>query len=250
MVKLSAVARHEQGGKTMLWIDTKTDDDARRRGEAQWTPVWTDHEDGSATAAVPGPEKVGGQFWGDAIKEVQNNPAARLAMAHRQLPLPGAFREMALARRAIIRQLRKDGRPFDDELRQLHYWAALSSWSVPYSEALREPGYNVLESTPYTKLAGLDLSYNVVGSEELAGLNKSDRKMMREAWGDPKAHTTAHALYGELWREQERTLVDVRAKRRTALIDEIRALARPEPGAPSVPDAPQRRGLLARIFGR
>lgn len=234
----------------MLWIDTKTDKDARRRSEAHWTPVWTENDDGSATAAVPGPEKVDGQFWGDAIKEVQDDPPARLAMAERQLPLPGAFSQMAVARRAIIRQLKKEGKPFDGELRQLHYWAALSSWSVPYSEALREPGFNVLESTPYAKLAKLDLTYDVIGCDELAGLNKTDRKMMREAWGEPKAHTTAHALYDELWREQEGKLAAERGKRRAALMDEITALARPEPIAPIVPAVPKRQGLLARLFGR
>jgi len=236
----------------MLWIDTKTDDDARRRGEAQWTPVWAENEDGSATASVPGPEKVDGQFWGDAIKEVQDDPAARLAMAERQLPLPGAFSQMAVARRAIIRQLKKEGKPFDDELCQLHYWAALSSWSVPYSEVLREPGFNVLESTPYAKLADLALTYDVIGCDELLGLNKTDRKMMRAAWGEPKAHTTAHALYGELWREQESKLAAVRGKRRADLMAEIVALAHTEPVAPKASLAPEPRkpGLVARIFGR
>lgn len=236
----------------MLWIDTKTDADARQRSEAHWTPVLVENEDGSATASVPGPEKVDGQFWGDAIKEVQDDPTARLAMAERQLPLPGAFSQMAVARRAIIRQLKKEGKPFDDELRQLHYWAALSSWSVPYSEVLREPGFNVLESTPYAKLAKLDLTYDVIGCDELLGLNKTDRKMMREAWGEPKAHTTAHALYGELWRKQESKLAAVRNKRRADLMNEIVALAHTEPVAPSASCAPEPRkpGLLARLFGR
>lgn len=234
----------------MLWIDTKTDADARRRGEAQWTPVWTENQDGSAKAAVPGPEKVDGQFWGDAIKEVQDDPAARLAMAERQLPLPGAFSQMAVARRVIIRQLKKEGKPFGDDLRQLHYWAALSSWSVPYSEVLREPGFNVLESTPYAKLANLDLTYDLIGCDELLGLNKTDRKMMRDAWGEPKAHTTAHALYSKLWREQESKLAAVRGKRRDDLMAEIAALARPEPIVASVPHTPKRPGLLTRIFGR
>ena len=234
----------------MLWINTKTDEDARQRSEAQWAPVWAENQNGSATASVPGPEKVDGQFWGDAIKEVRDDPAARLAMAERQLPLPGAFSQMAVARRAIIRQLKKEGKPFDAELRQLHYWAALSSWSVPYSEVLREPGFNVLESTPYARLANLNLAYDVIGCDELPGLNKTDRKMMREAWGEPKAHTTAHALYGGLWREQESKLAAVRGKRRADLMDEIVALARTEPILPSVPDAPKRPGLLARIFGR
>jgi hypothetical protein len=233
----------------MLWIDTKTNEEARWRGEAQWTPVWTENEDGSATAGVPGPEKVEGRFWGDAIKEVQDDPAARLAMAERYLPLPGAFSEMAVARRAIIRQLKKEGKPFDQELHQLHYWAALSSWSVPYSEVLGEPGFNVLESTPYAKLAGLVLAYDVIGCDELLGLNKTDRKMMREAWGEPKAHTTAHALYSELWRKQESELAAVRSKRRADLMDEIVALTRSTPSVLSAPAAPERLGLLSRILG-
>jgi len=236
----------------MLWIDTKTDEDARQRSEAHWTPVWTEHDDGSATAAVPGPEKVDGQFWGDAIKELQDDPGARLAMAERHLPLPGAFSQMAVARRAIIRQLKKEGKPFDAELRQLHYWAALSSWSLPYSEVLCEPGFNVLESTPYAKLGKLDLNYDVIGCDELPGLNKTDRKMMRETWGEPRAHTTAHALYGELWREQEDKLAVVRSKRRNDLLNEIVALARSETIASSVSNPPmqQEPGLFARIFGR
>ncbi len=249
-MNLTEVARHELGGSVMLWIDTKTDEDVRRSSEAQWTPVWTEHKDGSASAVVPGTEKVDGLFWADAIKEVQNDPYARLAMAHRHLPAPGAFREMAFARRAIIRQLRKDGRSFDDDLRQLHFWAALNSWSVPYSEALQGPGYNVLESTPYARLAELDLSYEVIGNEELPDLTKTDRKIMREAWGEPKSHTTAHKLYASLWNEQERKLVEIRAKHRTTLIGGISALARPEAAEQSVPDAPPPRSLFARLFGR
>lgn len=150
---------------------------------------------------------------------MQDDPAARLATAERQLPLLGAFSQMAIARRAMIRQLKKEGKPFGDELRQLHYWAALGSWSVSYSEVLCEPGFNVLESTPYAKLAKLNLSYEIIGCDKLLGLNKTDRKMMCEAWGEPKEHTTAHALYCDLWREQESKLAVGRNKRRTDLMN-------------------------------
>jgi hypothetical protein len=233
----------------MLWIDTKTDDDARRCSEAHWSPVWVNGES-SSSASVAGPKNVDDQFWTDAIKEVHDNPAARFAMAKQQLPLPAAFREMAIALRAIIRRLRRDERPFNEELHQLHYWAALSSWSLPYSEALGEPGYNVFESTPYAKLAELDLSYHVIGSEELVGLNGTDRKMMRDAWGAPKTHTTAHAVYGDLWREQERKLAEVRTRHRNAFIDKNTTLARSEQLALIAPDVSPPRSFLARIFGR
>lgn len=196
----------------MPWINTKSDEDAGQLSEAMWAPVWTEHGDGSVTAKVTGPEEVDGQFWADAIREVRDKPSARLAIALNNLPLPAAFREVSLALRAIIRQLRKDGHPFDNELRQLHYWAAISSWGEAYSTALQGPGYSVLANTPYAKLAELDLSYEIIGSEKLEGLNKSDRRMMREAWGEPKVHTTAHALYETLWREQERKAVERRRK--------------------------------------
>lgn len=236
----------------MLWIDTITDADARKRSEQTWGLVVTEH-DGGASGVVRGPEKENRQFWGDAIKELKDDPAERLGMAMRHLPLPGAFRELAVARRALIRQLAKEGRPIDDELRQLHYWAALSSWSTPYSEVLCEPGFNVLESTPYAKLAVLDLSYAVIGCDVLLGLNKSDRKMMRDAWGESKVHTTAHVLHKSLWLEQERQLAAVRKGRRDDLLKEIVALARSEPlASPTTPSRPERKKLtlFARVFGR
>jgi hypothetical protein len=53
-----------------------------------------------------------------------------------------------------------------------------------------------------------------------------------------------------LWNEQERKLVEDRAKHRTALIGGISALARPNADEQSVPDAPPPRSLFARLFGR
>lgn len=236
----------------MLWIDTITDADARKRSEQTWGLVVTEH-DGGASGVVRGPEKENGEFWGDAIKELKDDPAGRLAMAIRHLPLPGAFREMAVARRALIRQLTKEDQPVEDELRQLHYWAALSSWSTPYSEVLCEPGFNVLESTPYAKLAVLDFSYKVIGCDELLGLNKTDRKMMREAWEESEVHTTAHTLYKSLWQEQEQKLAAVRKGWRDELLNGIVALARSEPHtSPTMPSRPERKklSLFARVFAR
>lgn len=99
----------------------------------------------------------------------------------------------------------------------------------------------------------LDLSYKVIGCDELLGLNKTDRKMMREAWGESKVHTTANALYRSLWREQEQRLAAVRKGQRDDLLNELVALARSEPPAsPPMPLQPERKklSLFARVFGR
>lgn len=217
----------------MLWIETRTDEDARRRSERLWTSAWSSNPNGTSVARVPGPDRENGQFWGEAIKAAEDSPTERLAIARRQLPLPGAFSQITVARRAIIRQLRKEREPIDGELHALHYWAALSSWGLPYSEVLREPGFNVFESTPYAKFAALDLSYDAVGCDELRGLTQTDRKWMRELWGEPRVNTTAQALYSGLWREQERKLAAVRERRRADLLGELTALAKAEQPMPS-----------------
>ena len=235
----------------MRWTETTSEEDARQRSQKLWGIVLTTHPDGSQRGTVPGPEKVDGEFWADAIKTARDDPHRRIAMAKRQLPLPAAFQEIAVALRAIIKQRKREDLPTEYELRELHYWAALKSWSVPYSELLKEPGFNVLESTPYSKLAALDLGYQTLGCDELIGLNKTDRKWMREAWGEPKVHTTAHVLYRELWQEQERRLNAERTNCRNSLLAEIRAIAADKTPArdPAQLEKPTLFASLTRAFG-
>jgi hypothetical protein len=227
----------------MLWIDTKTDADAVARSERIWGMVYKETPDGF-TGSVPGPEKENGEFWGDAIQDLKDDPRARLEMARRQLPLPGAFREMAVALRALIKEARKEGQPFEPLLRELHHFIAISSWYEPYNPIAREPGFNVLERTSYGKLAALDLSWERIGCNELLGLNKTDRKLMIETWGEPAQHTTANALYRNLWLEGCQARATERQRRMDLLVDDIRDIM----GKPAPKPKPQ--SLLTRLFGR
>ena len=229
----------------MLWLETKTEAEAIARSERLWTPVGRDTADGGFVATCPGPEPESGHFWGDAIKELVDDPQGRLDIARRQLPLPGAFRQMALALRALIRDARKQGANFDALLKELHHFAAVSSWTLPYNEIAREPGFNVIERTPYAKLAALDLSWDAVGGDELPLLNKTDRTLMRQVWGEPQRHTTANALYHGLWLEGCRQVAAARRASMAEFEREIRAIV-----APSVPQAQPRpqRSWLSRLF--
>ena len=89
-----------------------------------------------------------GQFWADRIKGLRGEPAERLKVAIENLPLPGAFREAAIATRALIRECRKKGQPYGEQLALLYWLAAVSSFSIPYSQKLQEPGYNVIDVCP------------------------------------------------------------------------------------------------------
>ena len=62
-----------------------------------------------------------GTFWADRIKTLKDLPVERLKLALDNLPLPGAFREAAVATRSIIRAKRKANEQYEQEL-QVLYW--------------------------------------------------------------------------------------------------------------------------------
>lgn len=157
-------------------------------------------------------ELIAGEFWADRIKELKGEPVKRLQLALENLPLPASFREAAVAIRALIREKRKRVDNYEDELALLYWLAAINSFSIPYSEELQEPGYNVLESIPGNKLKNLSFNYTELGFEKLELLNKTDTKWIVQAWGRPNAHTTLHEMHNDLWREYEQKLKIKRKK--------------------------------------
>jgi hypothetical protein len=175
----------------VIWLETRTEADAAKRREAMWGVVWSDEEtdEGPALMGRVNGEGLqeGKQFWADAIKDVRDDPARRLAMARRHLPLPAAFREAAIALRSIIRAKRKAGKPLDSELRELHRLAAIASLGI----------YDELDATPFAKINALDLSPDLLGWEQLALLSTMDHKWMAEAWVTPQRHVTGRSLYPE-----------------------------------------------------
>lgn len=208
----------------MIWLETTSDEEAIARSEHMWTPAVQDVLDGGLVATAPGPDLENGKFWADAINDVHDDPCARIAIARRHLPVPAAFREIAIGLRALIRKARKERAEYEPWLRELHHFAAISSWSLPYNEIAQAPGFNVLERTPYARLAGLDLSWDTIGCDELPDLNKTDRTLMRQIWGEPRRHTTANALYRDLWIEGCRKVADGRERQMEGLLEDLREL--------------------------
>ena len=76
------------------WIDTKSDAEAVSFAAEFWSALRRDHH--------------AGDFWADRIKQYRAEPLKRLSFALKQLPLPAAFREAAIATRALIREKRKE----------------------------------------------------------------------------------------------------------------------------------------------
>lgn len=165
-----------------------------------------------------------GHFWADRIKKLKNEPDKRLQLALDNLPSPAAFREAAIALRAIIRNKRKANDPHEEELGFLYWLAAIRSFFLEYSTRLREPGFNVIESIPAKRIKSLEFSYLNLGYEKLNLLNKTDCKWLIEKWGEPQTHTTLNELQRNVWIEYENKLLEKRNRDRQQFISEITEL--------------------------
>lgn len=195
---------------TDRWIDTDADLAATERASDFWTVLREDLDAGA--------------FWADRIKQYRGDPARRLRTALDNLPLPAAFREAAIATRALIREKRRNEEPYEEELACLYWLAAIRSFMLAYSERLKEPGFNIMESIPGKRVRSLAFTYAKLGTEKLALLNKTDRKWMREAWGEPDTHTTLNAMHQDVWSEYEEKLVATRERERRDFEAHIQSL--------------------------
>lgn len=221
----------------MLWTETKTAADAATRRTEMWGLRLQTDEDGRLVSRAGGEGLYeGGEFWAEAIKRVRHDPAQRLGIAKRHLPLPAAFREAAIALRAIIKERRKGGLAFAGKLHELHRLAAIGSLA----------SYDALDITPFSEVQRLDLSPATLGWNMLSLLGVSERKLMGETWRAPARHVSAQELYPDVEASAIRRLERHRkedAARRMKAIEEAFSRPEPEPVAKWT-------GFFSRLFGR
>lgn len=189
------------------WLKTTTLEESARRSGEFWVSMRK--------------ESDAGEFWADRIKAYQNEPQERLRLAMEQLPLPGAFAHAAIALRAMIRGLKKAGHDFEEQLAFLYWLAAISSFSIPYSKRLKQPGFNVMEIVPGDELRNLQFKYDDLGTEKLGLLGVTDRKMIEAAWGKPKRHSTLNSLHAGVWEKYEDDLARIQDEQLSRLIKGI-----------------------------
>ncbi|MDW9735743.1 hypothetical protein GOC00_08495 [Sinorhizobium meliloti] len=228
----------------MSWIDTKTDEEARALDRGMWEIVGSEQPDGRFVAQAAGPAPENGEFWYDALNRIKDDPDQRYSLARRHLPLPAAWREMAVSLRMKIRKTRKEKVGYEDHLRELHHLASMSSYA----------GYGYIQRVPYARLSSLDLSYDRMGCDRLDLLGATDRKWMREQWGEPEDHSTAAELYEDMLAadiqrikaEEEQERVERMEKLFGNLYREIEE----ESAAAPAPPPQKRRGLFGWLFRR
>jgi hypothetical protein len=226
------------------WVDTTTDEEARALDRQMWDFATRKEADGTVISQAPGPPPENGEFWSHALDRIKDDPDQRYAMARRHLPLPAAWREMAVALRTKIRTARKETKPYEELLRELHHLAAMSSYA----------GYGPIQRVPYARIARLDLAYDRVGFRQLPLLGVTDGKWMVELWGEPSDHTTAAELYAEMLaadlRRIEADEQQEKAERMDRLFGDWNDDVTVEESSSNAPIEQKRRGILGWLFGR
>lgn len=162
-----------------------------------------------------------GDFWFDQIQSLKKQPDLRIIKGLENLPFPAAFREIAKGLRTIIRNKKQQKIAYDKELLFLYKIACVESFMIPYAENLKQPGYNVMIHVPGKILFDLETDYNILGTDKLALLTKTDIKLMHSLWGVPKKHSTMHEVYYELWKDTEDKLIEKEDENRKKFLKEI-----------------------------
>jgi hypothetical protein len=197
--------------------------------DMRWEEIETDEQTAERAADQLELHRNGlldGMFWADRIKLLRDCPLERQTLALDNLPLPAAFREAAIATRALLRTHAKGTLDHERELRRLYWLAAINSFGLPYSSRLQSVGYNVIMAIPGATIARLPFTYDQLGYLWLAGLNATDRKWLVDAWGEPAAHSTLQTMHQHLWDHYESVVALNMAQRENEVKDLIREYLR------------------------
>jgi hypothetical protein len=139
-------------------------------------------------------------FWADEIQLLKHDPTARLSLALEYRPYPAAYREAAIALRALIRDARKNGNDAEDLLRQLHRLGMEHAFlhDREYDEEIG-PTHNIAVRIPQRELDELSFPYESFGYDWAPLFAKTDGKWFEEAWGPAESHRRPRDAYGGRW---------------------------------------------------
>lgn len=195
-----------------MWIDIYNEDDAKEFSK-RWINAIEITETENGIILSTNQDKIfktegHGIFWADEIKKYANDFDKRLKYAIGNLPLPHAFKESMIAIRGIIRRKKKDKIDVNDDYKMLYKFGVVHSMYLPYSHALKMPGFNIFERIPGGLLFNLDIPYKIIGYNEIELFNKTDCKNFVKLWGEPETHQTMNKFYNEIWNKYESILIE------------------------------------------
>ena len=112
-----------------------------------------------------------------------------LQVCRTQYPKALAFQQAAIILRQQIKINQERNMPFEQLLRSLYTLAALAD---VYSSGNRHEGFSIVQIE--AALQNIRDKYSELGYQQLKLLNKSDIRLLEQAWGKPDSHCHAEDL--------------------------------------------------------
>lgn len=133
--------------------------------------------------------------WTEQSRALSSEPAARFRLACGHLPQKQAFREAAVALRALIREHCDSRSRVEGYLDVLYRFAALESLVYPSADdrsvdAGDEDEVEMGPTERWSQVADVRVPYAEVGCGGLSLLTKTDRALMAQLWGKPQGSMT------------------------------------------------------------
>jgi hypothetical protein len=147
---------------------------------------------GNTEAAAP----VTADNWLARIKTLRDTGAATeaLALCQAHYPRAQAFAQAAITLRQLLRECVEQHLPAEQLLGELFRTAALADLfrnGNPIRPADSAAAQAALQNTTF--------SWSAIGHNQLKLLNKSDVRMLEQAWGSPTAHRHVEDVLGMQW---------------------------------------------------
>lgn len=145
------------------------------------------------------------EFWADAVKRLKrsNQYSEAAAICRHAMPAPAAYREVLVCLRKLV-----GADAHADLLLELYRYAIeadflnrISCVEIPTPAGTTSlPAFNVAEIVwGWLREEPLRIDYQDIGYERVTTLNKSDRRRLAAAFGEPRTHRDPCEEFRSLW---------------------------------------------------
>jgi hypothetical protein len=142
------------------------------------------------------------EFWNDKVQRFKKTDKTQelIGLCRKNIPLPASFREIAIAIRKQIRVCRKNKQDYEELLIELYNNAVQENFfmSVNWGQVINQEHMCSI-AQPF--IPRIKCPYEEIGYEFLKQLTVTDVKWIVGKWGEPKRHSNAKDVNGDLWVE-------------------------------------------------
>ncbi len=166
-------------------------------------------EEPARPQATPDPGQEGpAQPWQDSARQARDcgDYESALRLCQGEYPKVQAFQQALVTLRARLREDLKQAMPPQNTLAALYHTAALADLFRADSPDRPECPAAILQAAALEASQRFVFDYHLIGYQQLKLLNKTDRAMLVDHWGEPDSHAHVEQVLGQAWHDFRESL--------------------------------------------